>query len=167
MKSSNTSITEEPIGVQALGGTNPPLRILVVDDDEDFRRLNAEVLIRSGYVVDAAEDGAAGWEALNANSYDLLVTDNSMPRLTGVELIKKLRTARMALPVIMATGTLPTHEFNRKPWLIPDATLLKPFTGDELLDTVRKVLRANDTVSEQVAPPPHWQSQPSADGSWQ
>ena len=165
--------------------TKPPGRILVVEDDRDLRQLNARALIHSGYAVDTAEDGAAGWEALQANRYDLVITDNNMPRLTGIELLKKLCAARMALPVIMATGTLPKEEFTRYPWLQPAATLLKPYTVEELLGTVKEVLRA--TVSacspreillaagssgsappisrgEQIAPLPDWQRQPSAGG---
>jgi CheY-like chemotaxis protein len=95
----------------------------VVDDDGDNRQLIVEVLTRSGYEVEGAKDGAAGWEALQANTYDLIITDNRMPRMTGVEIIERLRYAHMAVPVIMATGILPTHEFERKPWLRPDATL--------------------------------------------
>jgi DNA-binding response OmpR family regulator len=121
--------------------TNPPDRILVVEDDDFFRQLNARVLLRSGYEVDTAEDGAVAWQSLNTESYDLLITDNSMPKVSGVELLKQLRAARMALPVIMATGTLPEQEFTRFPWLRPAATLLKPYSGEEMLRTVKKVLR--------------------------
>ena len=75
-------------------------RILVVEDDDDIRRFNAEALTRSGYHVEAAVDGAAGWEALNAGRYDLLITDNNMPNLSGIKLIKKLNDARIAVRVI-------------------------------------------------------------------
>jgi DNA-binding response OmpR family regulator len=127
--------------------TNPPHQILVVEDDISIRRLLTEVLSRCGYAVDAAEDGAAAWEALNADSYDLMITDNSMPKVTGVELLKMLRAARMELPVIMATGILPTQEFARYPWLQPAATLVKPYSIEALLGAVKKVLReANSTA---------------------
>src|SRR5450759_780416 len=86
----------------AQGQANPPHRILVVEEDIHVRQLNTEVLTRSGYEVDAAEDGAAAWVALNGDSYDLMITDNGMPKLTGIELLRKLRAARMELPVIMA-----------------------------------------------------------------
>jgi DNA-binding response OmpR family regulator len=121
--------------------TNPPDHILVVEDDNFFRRLNAAVLAQSGYEVDTAEDGAAAWQALNTDSYDLLITDNRMPKVSGVDLLKKLRAARMVLPVIMATGTLPKEEFARYPWLQPAATLLKPYTSEDMLRTVKRVLR--------------------------
>jgi CheY-like chemotaxis protein len=64
--------------------------------------------------------------------------------MTGIEMIEKLRSARMAVPVIMATGDLPTHEFARKPWLKPDATLPRPFSNDDLLEAVKKVLHTDD-----------------------
>lgn len=146
------------------GQTSPLPRILVVDDDISVRQLNAEVLFHSGYQVDAAADGAAAWEILNTDSYDLLITDHNMPKLTGVELLKRLRAARMALPAILISGAMPTEELNRDPRLQIEATLLKPFTPDELLGTVRKVLRATDGVRERSAPPPNWQSQPSTVG---
>ena len=143
---------------------NPPQRILVVDDDSDLRLLYTDVLALPGYHVDAAEDGAAGWEALQANNYHLLITEHSLPKLTGVELVKKLCSARMALPVIMATGQLPAEALAQTPSLQLTAVLPKPFAVDELLDTVEKVLRATDNPREQLAPPPNWRSQPSAVG---
>jgi DNA-binding response OmpR family regulator len=115
-------------------------RILVVEDEPAIRQFNAQVLARSGYQVDAAEDGAAGWEALHANHFDLLLTDHDMPRLSGLDLVKKVRAARMTLPVILATGALPEEELKRHPWLQLAATLLKPFSPHQLVETVKKVL---------------------------
>jgi signal transduction histidine kinase len=115
-------------------------RILVVDDDVSVRQLTAEMLIRAGYAVDAAPDGAAGWEALQTNRYDLVITDNFMPKVTGIEMVKKLHAARMDLPVIMATAIFPQEDFALNPWLQAITTLLKPFRAAELLSTVRKVL---------------------------
>jgi len=128
--------------------TNPPDHILVVEDDSSIRRLNAEVLSRSGYAVNVAVDGADAWAALVADNYDLMITDNNMPNLTGVELLMKIRAARMDLPVIMATGKLPSEEFTRQPWLQPAALLLKPYTIEDLLRTVKKVLREADSTTE-------------------
>jgi CheY-like chemotaxis protein len=125
-----------------------PRRILVVDDDNDTRQLSVDVLAGSGYDVDAVMDGAAGWEALQANRYDLTITDNKMPKMTGLEMIEQLRSAHMTLPVIMATGHLPMVEFARRPWLKPDATLQRPFSNDDLLEAVKKVLRPDDSPRE-------------------
>jgi DNA-binding response OmpR family regulator len=148
MEDDRTSPAGKPAGAQAQCGTTPSHRILVVDDDIELRLLNTDVLVRSGYKVDTAADGAAAWDALHANCYDLLITDNNMPKICGVELVKKLRSARMALPVILASAAIPVAELDRHPRLQLAATLVKPFTCDELLGTVNKVLRATASVRE-------------------
>jgi DNA-binding response OmpR family regulator len=127
---------------------SPPRRILVVEDNISLRRLNTQVLSRSGYEVDGAADGAIAWQALSTDSYDLLVTAHDIPKLTGVELVRKVRAARMALPVVMATGTLPEEEFTRQPWLQPAAMLPKPYTPEEMLRTVKKVLHEAHSFSD-------------------
>lgn len=145
--------TAGPSCARALAGaalhspTNLPHHILVAEDDILLRLHNTYVLSRSGYEVDSAADGEAAWQALNADSYDLLLTDNNMPKVSGLELLKKLRAARMDLPVIMATGTLPEEVFTGHPWLQPAATLLKPYTSEEMLKTVEKVLRNADEAA--------------------
>ena len=161
MTAKKISRTGKPVGPPSQRRLNHWQRILVVDDDDDIRRLNTEVLSGSGFKVDAAADGAIAWDTLKLNSYDLLVTDHQMPEITGIELLQKLRAARMALPVILVSGTMPIKELNRHPWLQVDATLLKPYTPHELLATVKKVLYATDGVPEQTAPL-NWQDQMEA-----
>jgi two-component system chemotaxis response regulator CheY len=121
--------------------TNSRCRILVVDDEASIRLLLSEVLAGSGYHVDVAEDGAAAWEALQAKTYDLLITDQNMPKVTGIELVRNLRSAQMALPVVMVAGELPEHDPNRTPPLQLAATVLKPFALEALIDIVKSVLR--------------------------
>jgi two-component system alkaline phosphatase synthesis response regulator PhoP len=128
----------------------PAHRILVVEDEPDIRRLNSEILIGSGYHVDAAADGAAAWEALQLKDYHLLITDNEMPKVSGADLLKKLHAARMALPVIMATGTLSHDEFTQHPEIQPAAVLLKPYTVVELLGTVKNVLHTTSDARKQA-----------------
>jgi DNA-binding response OmpR family regulator len=79
-----------------------------------------------------------------------------MPGLSGLALVKKLRAARIVLPVIMATGTLPTEDlFTRYPWLPPAATLVKPYSIEQLLGTVKAVLRMSSGIRAEIAPPPN------------
>jgi two-component system chemotaxis response regulator CheY len=127
--------------------TNRPHDILVAEDDQDMRRLVTEVLTRSGYNVDAAQDGAVAWEILQLKSHHLLITDFDMPKMSGIELIRKARAARMALPVIMVSGTMPENEIKQNSSLRISATLFKPFGVDDLLKTVRHVLDAAVSVS--------------------
>jgi CheY-like chemotaxis protein len=123
---------------------NSPHRILVVDDDSDTRQLSADVLTGCGYEVDAAKDGAAGWDALQAKPYDLVITDNQMPKMTGIEMLEKLFHARLPTLTIMATRYLPVNEFTSKPWLRPDAVLQRPFSNYDLVAVVKNVLRTDD-----------------------
>jgi DNA-binding response OmpR family regulator len=115
-------------------------RILVVDDDKSIRELNTELLTRCGFEVDAAADGAVGWEALQAKRYDLIITDNFMPKVTGMEMVKKLHAAGMKLPIIMATALL---QFIQNPRLEAIPMLIKPFKFAELLALVIKALSGN------------------------
>src|SRR5712692_6584683 len=87
-------------------------RILVVEGESTIHHLSARMLVRSGYQVDTADDGQAGWEALHAADYDLLLTDNHMPKLSGLELVRKLRSAQMTLPVVLVSGHLEVEELD-------------------------------------------------------
>jgi two-component system chemotaxis response regulator CheY len=167
---------DKDISASTQGQTNPSNRILFVDDSIAVREASAKVLTCSGYDVDVAEDGEAGWKALHAASYDLLITDHNMPKLSGVELVKKLRSAHMKLPVVLASAALPTEELSQIPWLQLAATLLKPFSIDELLQTVKEILGAAHNANVYAGPcfpvlveavipiePPRWRSLPPSD----
>jgi DNA-binding response OmpR family regulator len=144
--------------------TNPPRRILVVEDNYAVRRLNTGLLMDSGYEVDSAEDGEVAWDALQLNSYDLLVTENKMPKLSGVDLLRKMFAAQMTLPVIMVSQTMPMDELSREPWLQIEAMLDKSYVVAEFLATVRNVLLANHGTHDEVTMPSIWQGHPSAVG---
>ena len=154
MKKNTISQSGKSAGTARQSQPNPPKHILVVDDDNDIRQLTVDVLAGSGYDVSAAKDGAAGWEALQAGSYDLIITDNKMPKVTGIEMIENLRAAHMTVPVIMATGCLPAFEIARKPWLQPDIMMQRPFSNDDLRKAVTLILHKDDgDDSRQEAPP--------------
>ena len=123
--------------------TNPPFRILVVDDEPDLLRLYAEGLVNLGYEVDAAENGAKAWDVLQQNKYDLLITDNRMPKLTGVDLLKKLHDHQKSLPAIMVTGTMPSEGLGYQPWFQVVVKILKPHTMMDLSTAVKNVLRTS------------------------
>lgn len=149
------------VAAPANGEPSHRCRILVTDDEDAIRCLNAEALRRLGYEVDMAEDGSVAWAALNTGRYDLLITDNKMPNVTGLELLEKVHNARMSLPAIMVTGTLPAEELARKPWLIPAAMLLKPYTMQELAVAVHETLSAKLKNRKQRSLPRNWRSLPS------
>jgi len=146
MKQSTISQPEAPVGAPVKGRMPSPTRVLLVDDDRDLRSINARLLLESGYHVDTANDGASGWRALNARHYDVLITDNTMPGVTGLELIKKLRSEDMTLAVILASGTAPMDELSQNPWMQIDALLPKPYTVAQLVRTIDEVLQKSAIV---------------------
>jgi CheY-like chemotaxis protein len=141
MKGNQPRKAATPAGAGPDARPSRPHRILVAEDEPTILELNTRALLGAGYQVDAAKDGAAAWDALQLNHYDLLVTDNSMPKISGVELLHKMHDADMALPVIMATGIAPRDEFDLYPWIRPAAMLCKPYSSSELLGTVKNLLR--------------------------
>ncbi len=137
-------------------GTHSRQRILVVDDDADIRQLHTDVLVYSGYEVDAVDNGIAAWNAVRLNHYDLLVVDNNMPGITGVELIKKLKETNMAIPVVLATGTVPDAQFGGL--LEKTSVLIKPYPFETLITTVKNMLYTFRKDGENTAPP-NWRGE--------
>ena len=131
---------------------SPSQRVLVVEDESDRRQLNTDVLIDAGYQVDVADDGTTAWAALQLSQYDLLITDQFLPKLSGVELLKKIHDARMSLPVIMVTEILPTWEFALHPCLQAATMLRKPYSMGKFLGMVKGVLAKTAPVGVGIAP---------------
>jgi hypothetical protein len=75
-----------------------------------------------------------------------------------------VHAARLDLPIIMASGTLPKDKFTEYPWLQPAVALTKPYTLDELLSSVRTILHVTETAPRQLELLADPQSQPSKGG---
>jgi len=120
--------------------------VLVAEDDPILRKVNTQILSRAGYQTTAVADGRAAWEALSTNAFDLLITDNDMPNLTGMQLVAKLRRNKIRLPIILASGSADSFSGAEYQWLDLTACLEKPFTPDDLLQTVARILNADSTV---------------------
>ncbi len=141
------TLTSAPLrdGSWVTGLSQPPVparrqRILVADDEEDVRLLISSVLASDGFDVKSAADGEQAWEALLHEHYDLLVTDNEMPRLTGIKLIERIRKEGMRLPIIMASGSLSVEGVRDYAELQIAAVIWKPFDIYEFLTIVRTAL---------------------------
>jgi CheY-like chemotaxis protein len=123
-----------------LSERKPTYRILIVDDEDNDRDLNSRILNRAGYEVVGAVDGDAAWEAIQTQHFDLMITDYLMPKVTGVELVNKLRNTGTKLEVVFLTGEFPGDQFNRFPWLGSVVILTKPVPSGQLLSVVEKIL---------------------------
>jgi len=128
-------------GIMSPAKVSAPHRILLVEDESTVLQFSTTVLVRGGYQVTAVEGGEAAWEAIQSASYDLLVTDNRMPGMSGLELASKLRSAQIGLPIIVASGGVEAEELTQNQSLQPAIALPKPFTASHLLETVAAALR--------------------------
>jgi len=83
----------------------PAKQILVVDDSITVREMERKLLESKGYLVDIAVDGLDAWNALRAVTYDMVVTDVDMPRLNGIELVRRIKQNEVLrhLPVIIVS----------------------------------------------------------------
>jgi CheY-like chemotaxis protein len=116
--------------------------VLYAEDDGATRRLVQLYLEEAGVLLSTAQDGLEAWETLQAGETDLLLTDNQMPRMTGLELAIRARQAQMALPIVMVSGSFASLAHLESLHLDVAAVLQKPFSLPRLLDAVRTALRA-------------------------
>ncbi|MFL5263578.1 MAG: sigma-54-dependent transcriptional regulator [Anaeromyxobacteraceae bacterium] len=123
-------------------------RVLVVDDDAGVRFTLREILEAEGLLVDEAEDGAAALERFDASPAHLVVTDLRMPRMDGLELLRRLATRSPAPRVVVVTA----HGSERQAVDAMKAGawdyFRKPFENDELVAVVRRALEAARLASE-------------------
>ena len=102
------------------------------------------MLTRAGFDVNVVSDGENAWDELQQEHYDLLVTDNEMPCLAGLELIKQIREAGKIIPVIIVSGSLSVEAVHDYAELQIAAIIPKPFNHWEFLTMVKIALRASE-----------------------
>lgn len=117
--------------------------VLVVDDDKDIVDIEKDILEALGYRVTGFTSSQKAFEAVSAApaAFDLVVSDMTMPEMTGVELFRRIHEVRPGLPFILCTGF---SELIDKPRAIAigiDAFLEKPLHNEKLAETVASVLR--------------------------
>ena len=120
-------------------------RILVIDDDPDVRGSLTKVLVRAGYEVVEAADGAAGMELQHQAPADVIITDIFMPGLDGLQTIRQLKKEGSGVKVIAVsggdrTGTVDLKEHARLMGAFK--VLAKPFEMGDVLAAVKEALGA-------------------------
>ncbi|MHB8109541.1 MAG: hybrid sensor histidine kinase/response regulator [Syntrophorhabdaceae bacterium] len=121
-------------------------RVLVVDDEPFVAEVAAETLKRLGYATTTALSGTEGWKKFEDNPYnfDLVITDQVMPDITGMGLAEKVLKLRKNLPVILITGYSETVSPEMAKALGISQFLMKPIDKRTLAETVRRALDARE-----------------------
>jgi two-component system, OmpR family, copper resistance phosphate regulon response regulator CusR len=117
------------------------MRILLVEDEEKVSRFVTLGLNAEQFVVDRAADGITGYEMATAHPYDILVVDLMLPRLSGTELISRLRQNQVETPVLVLTARDQLDDKIKNFENGADDYLTKPFAFAELLARIRALLR--------------------------
>ena len=117
------------------------MKVLVIEDSARLRKALKEGLTRSGFVVDLAADGEEGLVFLNANRYDVVVLDILMPRLDGLELLKRIRQSGNDVHVLVLSAKDLIEDRIKGLEAGADDYLVKPFSFDELVARIRSLGR--------------------------
>lgn len=135
---------------------NPKARILCVDDEsvilDSFRR----ILVLDGYCVDTVETGKEALGLIQTHSYDFVFTDLKMPEMDGLEVTKAVKHLRPDIDVVIITGYATVETAVECMKFGAMDYVQKPFTEDELLEFVKKLLiRREDRISKTLKPKVH------------
>jgi len=117
------------------------MKILLVEDDKDIARFIKKGLLENSFSVDAAHDGEEGLRLALHEKYDLIVLDIMLPKMDGVEVLRKIRNRELRTSVIFLTAKDSEKDVVQGLNSGADDYVVKPFSFSELLARIQAVLR--------------------------
>lgn len=117
------------------------LRILVVEDNHDIRRVMRELLSADGHDVYVAADGEAGLRYLQSQDFDLIITDFGLPGLSGWDLARASKRYQTDTPVVAISSWQGKDAENKLADFGIDIVIWKPFRFDEILQAIHSLCR--------------------------
>lgn len=115
--------------------------ILLAEDDVNLSTVLADYLRSRDFQVTTAADGQEAWETLSKKHFDVLLTNISMPKMNGWQLIKAVRDSNQQLPIIIISAKTDREDIIRGYQLGCDDYLTKPFSMDILICKIEAILR--------------------------
>lgn len=125
-------------------------KILVVEDSKNIREEICEILQFEGFEVIWAENGAQGLEQAKKELPCLIISDISMPKLNGYQLLAKLQKLNMTIPFIFLSGKTELPDLRKGMNMGADDYLVKPFNTDELVKVVKNKLKKQQLIKENI-----------------
>lgn len=128
---------------RTLGGTeeDSKMRILVVEDEPALRHTIGKRIVQCGYAVDCLSDGEEAWNYLTSTEYDCVVLDIMLPKVDGYEVLERMRSRQINVPVLFLTAKDTIEDRVTGLDRGADDYLVKPFSFDELHARIRALLR--------------------------
>jgi len=121
-----------------------PIRILVVDNEEDQRRLISIILKKFGYFVKTVSSAEAALTDLASSSYQLIITDLIMPEMEGTELCERIKHIRPDARVYALSGHVDLYDDNKLAQFGFDGTIEKPIDMSRLKETIESAVGKPD-----------------------
>ena len=130
------------------------MKILIVEDEKGLREALIRTLTSEGYLADGAADGDEGYTMIAGGLYDLVLLDIMLPVYDGLEVLRRIRSQGITVPVILLTARSTTNDKVNGMDLGADDYLTKPFAMPELLARIRMVSRrkAGNTLDQRLGP---------------
>ncbi len=138
------------------------MRVLVVEDEQKVAAFLQQGLEEEGWIVHLAEDGLVGLQKIRSGSYDVIVLDIMLPKLDGLNVLKKMRDQQIDTPVLLLTAKDTVPDKVKGLYQGADDYMTKPFAFEELLARlhvltqrrgdkhIRQVLQVEDLVLDSV-----------------
>jgi two-component system chemotaxis response regulator CheY len=118
------------------------MRVLVVDDFSTMRRIVKNILRQIGFTnVVEADDGTTAWDVLNKDKIQFIVSDWNMPQMTGIELLRKVRSSEefAELPFLMVTAEAQQENIIEAVQAKVSNYIVKPFTAETMKQKIDKI----------------------------
>jgi CheY-like chemotaxis protein len=143
--------------VNPMDDSQPPAKILVADDDRTTRFAISSMLKNAGYAVTAVKDGAEALRNLQQSSFDLAFLDIRMPKLTGLEVLARIRAGESHPKIVIMTSDNTPETLLRAVREQAYEYLTKPFPPKEAVEVAQRALK-NDASPpiEIISAKPHW-----------
>jgi DNA-binding NtrC family response regulator len=119
-------------------------RILIIDDDENIRKVLQTILEDEGYIVETAETAKKGIEESEKAFYNLALIDVRLPDMEGIELLSKLRSTKPKMRKIIVTGYPTLQNAVSAVNKGADAYVMKPFEVEKILQNIREQLKKQE-----------------------
>lgn len=125
------------------------MKLLLVEDSIQLNKALTTVLKRNNYIVDSAFDGEEALIYIDQYKYDVIILDIMLPKINGLDVLKRVRINKIDTPIIMLTAKSTTEDKIHGLDLGADDYLPKPFVVEELLARIRALLRRQPTYEEE------------------
>jgi len=152
----NLDFTREAKTLKRVEIEDPKAKILCVDDEPVILDSFRKILVIDGYSVDTVENGKEALGLIQSHHYDFVFTDLKMPEMSGVDVTKSVKQLRPDIDVVIITGYATVETAVECMKFGAMDYVQKPFTEDELLEFVKKILiKRKDRIQKQLKPKVH------------